>query len=427
MSKRNFILLIVILGIAVIAVFGFLYFRQGVDTGGETGEDTNFLSQFNPFGTSKTKTPAYVTPPADVSGYEPGPEENANVKLRKVSSMPVAGVGVFMKERLIDTTPPKTEFAPAVRYVERATGNIYQTFADKIEERKFSATIIPKVYDSYFGNKGQSVIMRYLKADDKTIETFLGALPKEVLGRETGDNEIKGSFLPEDVKDLSISPDTSKVFYLFESGGSRGDSMIGVILNFLDSKRVQIFDSPFTEWLSVWPNEKVITLTTKPSGSTPGYMYKMDSNGRNLVKILGGINGLTTLAGPSGKLILYGNNSLSLSIYNTDTRDSVALSVRTLPEKCVWSRGGDAIYCAVPQSAGRADYPDTWYQGEVSFVDQIWKINTQNGTAVIIANPSAVAGGEDIDGIKLTLDEQENHLFFVNKKDSFLWKLNLNQ
>jgi hypothetical protein len=30
-----------------------------------------------------------------------------------------------------------------------------------------------------------------------------------------------------------------------------------------------------------------------------------------------------------------------------------------------------------------------------------------------------------LDAIKMTLDEGENYLFFINKKDNFLWKLDL--
>ncbi len=197
MSKRNFILLIIILLIVVITIFWFLYFRPTI-TPGEEDPGTNFFSQFNPFGTSKPKPPI-VTPPIDVSGYQPGAGEE-KLKLVKVSSMPIAGFTIFTKERLsapvpilpavepisLETnagippkgkvkigtgtpTPPLTEFMPALRYVDKANGNIYQTFVDKIEERKFSITIIPKVYDAYFGNHGESVIMRYLKTDRRTI------------------------------------------------------------------------------------------------------------------------------------------------------------------------------------------------------------------------------------------------------------------
>src|SRR3989344_7017565 len=202
MSKRNFILLIIVLVLGLAAVFGFLYFRKSADKpeGGEEG--TNFISQFNPFGTKPA--PSAVTPPVDVSGYEPGAEETQKMNLAKVSSMPIAGLGVFAKERLKDVpiapvtetpanisknpakpTPPPTEFVSALRYVDRATGNIYQTFADKIEERKFSTTVIPGVYEAYFGNRGESVVMRYLKKDERTIETFVGKLPKELLGGDS--------------------------------------------------------------------------------------------------------------------------------------------------------------------------------------------------------------------------------------------------
>jgi peptidoglycan hydrolase-like protein with peptidoglycan-binding domain len=320
-------------------------------------------------------------------------------------------------------TPPLTEFVPSLRYVDRATGNIYQTFADKIEERKFSITLIPKVYEAFFGSKGESVIVRYLNTDGKTIETFVGTLPREYLGADTTpENEVKGSFLPENITDISMSPDAGSAFYLFNVG----DNIVGTTLNLSNNKKVQVFDSPFTEWLSLWPNSKMITFTTKPSSGIPGYMYGMDpTNNRNLNKILGDINGLTTFTSPNGKLVLYSDDILSLGVYHTDTKVPTPLGVKTLPEKCVWGKLSDIVYCAVPKSIDVGQYPDAWYQGEVSFSDQFWKIDIATGNATMVLDPITIAGGEEIDGIKLAMDEGENYLFFVNKKDSFLWELNL--
>jgi len=445
MSKKLFIFLIIVLIIAGVAIFGFWYSHQTTTPTENNIPNNNFFSQFNPFGNIKP-VPPVTTPPVNVSGYIP-PTPVAGVKLNKVSSMPIAGFTVFTKQRLvaIPTTTPSTtklptEFALALRYVARATGNIYETFVDQIAEQQFSTTVIPKVYDAYFGNSGNSVIMRYLKADGKTIETFWGNLPKESLGATTPStgstsspqvssgstatpttNEIKGTLLPDDIKDISISPDAGSVFYLFDNG----NDMIGTTLNFLNNKKLQIFDSPFTEWLSKWPNSKIITLTTKPSFSVPGYMYEMDSSGKNLNQVLGNINGLTTLASPNGKLILYGDGNLNLNIYHTDTNTSNTVGVKTLPEKCVWGSVSNIIYCSVPKSIPRGQYPDTWYQGEVSFSDQIWKIDVATGNTTLIVDPLTISGGEDIDGIKLALDPSENYLFFVNKKDSYLWEYNL--
>ncbi|MFA5840929.1 MAG: hypothetical protein WC847_01490 [Candidatus Paceibacterota bacterium] len=459
MSKRNFILLIIVLVILTLGVLGFLYLQQPTSPGGDS-TGTNFGSKFNPFGTSDTNKPPTPPPPVDVSGYEPAPSTpDALVKLRKISSMPIAGFTVFSKERLKDVvapavtpltdtpasadapavisapktpaktntkitkpTPPLTEFMPALRYVARADGNIYQTFADRVLEQKFSVTIIPKIYEAFFGNNGSSVIMRYLKGDVKTVATFIGTLPKEILGADTTvSNEVKGTFLPDNIKDISLLPDGSSAFYLFNVG----DNTIGTTLNFVTNKKAQIFDSSFNEWLSVFSNTKTITLTTKPSSEVLGYMYTLNTGTKNFTKTLGGINGLTTLASPSGNLVLFSDNNLFLNVYHTDTKTTDPLGVKTLPEKCVWNKTSDTAYCGVPKYIASGGYPDSWYQGEVSFSDQIWKIDIKTGNATIIADPVAVQGGEDTDSIKLALDDGENYLFFVNKKDSYLWELGL--
>ncbi|MGH7249995.1 MAG: hypothetical protein ACREGC_03405, partial [Minisyncoccia bacterium] len=311
-------------------------------------------------------------------------------------------------------------FATALRYVDRATGNIYETFADKIEERKFSGTVIPQIHEALFGNKGDIVIMRYLKGI--TIETFVGNLPKEVLGGDTtGNNEVTGSFLPENITDVSLSSDAKSLFYIFSSG----DKTIGTTLNLSTNQKVQIFSSPFGEWLSFWPNGKLVTLTTKPAAGIPGYMFGVDTGTKNFSEIFGGINGLTTLGSPDGKAVLYSDDTLLLNLYNTSTKISTALGLKTLPEKCVWGASGATVYCAVPQVIPQGTYPDSWYTGEVSFSDQIWKIDVGAGTTTLLLDPLSVAGGENIDGIKLSLDETENYLFFVNKKDSYLWEFNL--
>ena len=63
--------------------------------------------------------------------------------------------------------------------------------------------------------------------------------------------------------------------------------------------------------------------------------------------------------------------------------------------------------------------------GEISFSDEIWRINLENGSTTKIINPTNVISGGEMDAIKLSLDENEDYLFFVNKKDSYLWKLDL--
>jgi hypothetical protein len=159
MSKRNIILIVIILLIGA-ASFSYYYFYKPTNTTGGDSSPINFISEFFPFGKSTTTSTGETPAPTDISGYIPpeGPAEIPKELLTKISTMPIAGYGVFMKERFkeeIKTEPepltpveevpttkkgekkiipvaPTTEFVPSLRYMERATGNIYQTFADKI-------------------------------------------------------------------------------------------------------------------------------------------------------------------------------------------------------------------------------------------------------------------------------------------------------
>ena len=101
MSKRNFILLIIVLIIALIVIFGFLYSRPETTVPEDESGGTNFISRFNPFGNSGTPTPPSANSPVDLSDpIQPPVEEIPTEKLQKISSMPTAGFGFFIKERL---------------------------------------------------------------------------------------------------------------------------------------------------------------------------------------------------------------------------------------------------------------------------------------------------------------------------------------
>ncbi|MDQ3075754.1 MAG: hypothetical protein M3Q34_01350 [bacterium] len=456
MSKRNLKLLAVLMVIMLMVVLSYFYLgdKPKTITPADGGGGDNFFADLLNFGNSNKPSKDSSTP-ADVSGYVPENEtEMQKMRLMKISSMPIAGYLVFNQERFVNVAPPikvetqegeeltptapkeitirptapATELIPTLRYVAKENGNIFQTSIDVINERKFSNTLIPGVHEAFFATKGESVIMRYLKSDNSTIATWSGVLPKEVLGSDSVQpNRISGSFLTDNITDMSVSPLTNKIFYLFNSK----DVAIGITSDATGSNKTQIYNGAYTEWLSQWPNDGLVVVTTKPSSSVPGYMYAINTSKKDFKKVLGNVNGLTTLTSPNADNVLYSNNRLTLSLYDTTERVNKELSIRTLAEKCVWGRGSDFVYCAVPKyiDTSRA-YPDSWYQGEVSFSDDIWKINIPGGTAQMILDPLARVDGSSqnttpIDGIKLSLSSDGKHLFFVNKADSYLWGLKL--
>ena len=435
MSRKNIILLgILILIIGLVVLVASLPNKKTDPSNG--GEGTNFFSDLFNFVRLNNKNPGEGTSVRDISNDSGNVEETKNA-LFKISSMPVAGYGVFKKETFTYVAPPEnagtasqteqnngltapeTEYQVFARYVARENGNIYEYNLAGDGEKKYSASSIPTVYESFLGNNGSSVINRYL-SNNKSIETFIRKLPEDVLGGDSpADNNLEGGFLPENTTDIALSPNGSNIFYLFNT-----DSVaFGVVANSFGTNKSQVFSSPYTEWLSQWPNKDLITLTTKPASGVAGYMYSINPSLKNFQKILGSINGLTTLTSPNGKLVLYTDDTLNLRLYDIENNDTKNLNVRTLPEKCVWGVLSDRIFCAVPQFIKTLQYPDSWYQGEVSFTDTLEEVSLNGGSPHIILKDEEVT--EPFDAVKMSLSEDGNYLFFINKKDLFLWGLKL--
>lgn len=467
MRKRLilFIIFLFFIGVVVYALFTFIGVNPSEE--GEPLVKIEFVDEFFGIGGGQ-RDPGQDGPVfGETPDFQetPDPEQQAQLELFKISSSPIAGFTIFEQERFIEVPdeepptvvgenetespqegasenkeesegeteetaelieseqpePPETELVPAVRYANIANGNVYQTFIDEIDERRISATLIPQLREAYFAEGGESAIMRYLGSDGTTINTFVGKLPEIVLGGDTSPGALDGTFLPENITSVSIAPNTSLILYLY-------DSQDYVTLNITDAfgdSGKQVFDSSFTEWLTQWPNESLVTLTTKPAASVPGYMYALDLTSNEFWKVISGVNGLTTLTGPEKDVVLYNDRSLTLYLYEIASGEVTNLNIKTLPEKCIWSKTGTVLYCAVPKFLETESYPDAWYKGKVSFSDQIWEIDLFNSTERAILDPIQVPQGEEIDAVSLMLDEDEQYLVFKNKKDSFLWGLKL--
>ena len=116
------------------------------------------------------------------------------------------------------------------------------------------------------------------------------------------------------------------MFYLF----NWKEGVVGTTAFSNGDNKKQIFDSKYTEWLTQWPNENTITITTKSASFVPGFMYIINPNNSSigLKRILGGIRGLTTLTSPNGKLVLYSNDTVSLNIYDIETGEAQTLGVK---------------------------------------------------------------------------------------------------
>ncbi|ETB64087.1 TPA: peptidoglycan-binding protein [Candidatus Nomurabacteria bacterium] len=311
--------------------------------------------------------------------------------------------------KLDNSNIQQTEKVEAVKYVEKATGHIYQIDLDKNTQNKVSNSTIPQINEVLFSDNAKSIIYRYL-SEDKTISSYLATM-----------GATSGNFLPSNIIEIATSPTKDKVFYLVKNE----DGVYGTIRNFIDGRTNSFFNSSFTEWLIDWDREDQILLTTKPSWSVNGSLFALNINTGTMTKILGGIKGFTTTSNKDNSLILYSsstNNGPKLNIFNIDKHTSLDLDTYGLADKCVWSNDGVNIYCAIPSKIVGNEYPDAWYQGLVSFDDFFVKINSETGEKETLANS---INKISLDGVNLLLNKDESKIFFINKKDNTFWSLDL--
>lgn len=347
--------------------------------------------------------------------------------LRKISEAPVSGFGITEREVVVGVEPaesPEEEDTPivgtttAIRYIEKETGHIYEYVPDNDTTRRITNTTIPRTHEAIIDAQGTNIVLRYLN-NQQQIETFVGSV-ESATGTQEG--TVSGSFLERNITELATNLSKDRLFYLVETSSG----VAGRISNFDGSDEETIFQSPFTQWLINWNTPQSLLLTTKPSGNTFGYSYQLNTQTGDLTRTIGNREGLTVSEGPTGDRILFGTSPrsiMALSLLSQEQGQVISLPVPTLPEKCVWTHDGTRIVCGVPENPSQGTYPDIWYQGIISFSDDIWVINTETGNANVFIDNTP----EEVDIVSPYLSPSEDVFVFRNKKDNSLWLLELQE
>jgi hypothetical protein len=401
-NKKIFIFILVALA-AIATAFLIYYFFFSANTGPVTPPTAPPTTIPTTPGGGAPVTPPAVTPPS--GGILPGVFKPI---LRQITTVPTAGGIVFDKNG-----------KPTVRYIERAKGNVYETDAASIKAIRQSNTTIPQIYEAFWNKSGSGVIARFLKEGDN-IQTFDAI----VVPGTGGQGELRGEFLSANIKNLVVSPSGNQIFYLVEVPSG----LVGIAASFDGGKKVQVFDSPLREWVADWPKENTVTVTSKAGAGSDGLLIFINTGTGKSDVILAGLKGLTTLTNSDASKVLYSvssQNSLRTSLFSVADKSSAFFPLAALPEKCVWSQlQKNTIYCTVPETLPSANYPDDWYQGTVSFRDELWKIDTATGNSQFIMNLGDQSR-TDFDAINLSLNSKENYLLLTNKNDLTLWEVQL--
>jgi len=371
-------------------IIGGVYFFTS-NKNGTTGEGGGFFADLFPGGGERN------IEEEKLRGAEPSGQE-AKV-FSQLTNFPIASA----------TAVNATSSVP-IRYVEKSTGHIYEISPQGKDRNRLSNTTILKIFETLWSPSANKIIMRYF--NENAVSNFSARF-------STSTAAIEGIFLPQETVAVAVSPLEDKVFYLQQMENTN----YGILTDFTNKKKDNIFSLPFSEFNITWPSKGIIAFVSKPSFGADGYLYFLDIKTKEFNKIIGKVKGLTALVSTKADRVIYSQSAgkgFSAFVFNVKDKSSNGLGLTTLPEKCVWSKiNSDVIYCAAPKSFPSADYPDEWYQGLVSFDDAIWQINVATGETQILYDET------NADAINPFLTADENYFLFTNKKDLTLWSLKL--
>ncbi len=440
-NQTTKILIGIFLGLsAVLLLFGvYKYFSNSTTSQSETQnpENSSFPSSENitPSDSSRTIIPLIdnknqATQQSSTGGSTQGNIPNLlNIKI--VSDKPTAN-GFFISKTSSTATTQKVLSA---RYIEQDSGHISELDYNKNLPTTLSNTTITRIHDAIFDATNKNLLIRRL--DDNNNPQYIYATllpPTSATSSATSTTDSIGklsqSLLSSNIKEFAVSPSKDKIFFLTYISGD----YVGTTENFGSktngSNKKQIFSSPIGEWQIQWPQDNIIFFNTKPSANIPGYLYSQTLTKTGLIKVLSGINGLTSNVSPDNKKLIYSvsaNSAFKTYLFDLATKQISVLPVVTLPEKCIW--GGielDQLYCAVPSILPTADYPAGWYQGLISFSDELWRIDTKSGNTDLLVDKATLSKtGNGVDATNLILSPNEDYLLFTNKKDSSLWQVKI--
>lgn len=332
--------------------------------------------------------------------------------LRKISTAPVAGMVIFN----IGTTS-------IVRFVEKATGNVYEARSDSSIINRLTNTTIPKIIRVFWLPSGKGFLAQTVDEED-LIETAYVEL-KEV---KTTSNELSVPYesviskLPTGIKEISVSPDGKKIIYYTTKGVSEW-----FISNPDGTGPKIVYQSNLTEWIPQWFSANSVLITTKTSSAASSFGYILNTSNSQISKVFGDIKGGSALISPDGKKLIYsigGQDSVSLVSTNV-SGGAVASLGSSLPEKCAWDPSDyNYIICGVLQSLPPVDYPDDWYKGSLSTNDFIERINIVDNFTFLAADPENQVD-QKIDVAKIAVSKDGRFASFIDKNDSSLWFLKI--
>ena len=339
-----------------------------------------------------------------------------------------------------------------------------------VQQPKIEEKIVQKKPEKITVVSGQAVISPFFDQKNETI-TYYSAKDGTVWQINfdgTGKKQIESTKL-EGLKNVVWSPDHQKVLTMFEKEGKTSfyeydyqskkgtplksgldtavwDNMSAKIFyKYYDAatqkRSINIANPDGSNWqkltdvdfrnvsISEIPSTSVVSYWNYPDAAQESYLQTVGIIGGEPKIVFRGRYGGDYLWSPDGTQALVSSlkssgdkmTTLGLLAINGEYHD---LNIPTIVSKCVWSSDGKNIYYALPGGIpSNFIMPNDYQNDKFTTEDTFWKMEIATGKKERIIDIADIL--EKYDSTSLFLSSNNSSLYFVNKIDRKLYKLDM--
>lgn len=193
----------------------------------------------------------------------------------------------------------------------------------------------------------------------------------------------------------------------------------------------EIAKSPIgNPYIATIPSGISVSFWNRPNAFEETSLYTVTMTGGVPKKIFDKKFGANFLWSPDGTKLLVssvnekGGSDIRLGIANQNGGEYGTLQAPTLISKVIWSKDSKNIYYALPTSMpSEAVLPNDYFDKPIHTKDSFWKMDVTTGKSERIIAPEDIQGEQD--SIDLFLDPNEEYLFFTNRNDNKVYRIQL--
>lgn len=318
----------------------------------------------------------------------------------------------------------------------------------------------------------EPVLSPVLSGDDTIVKYYSSENGKTFQVGIDGKN--KGTISTKELPDLSLvfwSPDKTKVitkfsqagaavrFYFYDYAAGRGVQLKSNIDSIAWESNNKIFYKYYnpsskerslnisnpdgTEWVKILDLDlKDVRISRVPQTSLVSFWTVPDANTKTILRSasLVGTDDKTLFREKFGADYKWNGSGTKILMSHTDDADKSKirlalinnmggeyknLEIPTLAAKCAWSTDNQTVYYALPGSIpDNSVMPNDYMEKKFTTADTFWKVDTATGEKNRLIELNKIPG--KLDAMDLFLNADESLLFFTNRVDGKLYRIDLN-